>query len=245
VALVTGASRGIGRAIAIQLAGLGADIVLAARSTEAAPSRVPGTIDEAARRVEELGRRALALRVDLRFPEQIEGMARRALGEFGRLDILVNNAAYMYRAPFANAPLERWDLVLDVNLRGPVVCTQSLLPHMLERGEGRVLNISSAAAVMLLPEIVSYSTSKAALETLTRGLANELRTCGIAVNALRIETAVATEGAVYLNPQGDYSGWERPESVAECAGWIVSRPVSYSGNVITIVDVREAMERGR
>ncbi len=241
VAVVTGASRGIGRAIAIELARLGADVVLAARSTEAAPSRVPGTIDETARQVRALGRRALPLPVDVISVEQVEAMVRRSLGEFGRLDILVNNAAYLYRSPFYKTPLERWDLVLNVNLRGPVICTQAFLPHMRERGGGRILNISSAAAVMLLPEIVSYSVSKSALETLTRGLADQLRENGIAVNALRIESAVATEGATFLNPEGDYSDWEKPEVVAACAGWIASRPTSYSGNIVTIAQVREAM----
>ena len=149
VALVTGASRGIGRAIAIELARLGADVVLAARSTGAAPSRAPGTIDETARQVRALGRRALPLPVDVTSVEQVEAMARRSLGEFGRLDVLVNNAAYMYRSPFYKTPLERWDLVLNVNLRGPVICTQAFLPHMMERGGGRILNISSAAAVSL------------------------------------------------------------------------------------------------
>lgn len=242
-ALVTGASRGIGRAIAMELARLGADVVLAARSTEAAPSRVPGTIDETARQVAALGRRALALSVDLTSAEQVEAMARRTLDEFGHLDIVVNNAAYMYRSPFYKTPLVRWDLVMNVNLRGPVICTQAFLPHMMKRGGGRILNISSAASVMLLPEIVSYSVSKIALETLTRGLAHQLRDSNIAANALRIESAVATEGAVFLNPDGDYSDWEQPEAVAACAGWMVCRPASYTGNVVTIAQVREAMER--
>lgn len=243
VALVTGASRGIGRAIAIELARLGADVVIAARSTDAAPSRIPGTIDEVARRIKNMDRRSLPLPVDLTDPADIEVMARRTLDEFGRLDILVNNAAYMYRAPFYKTQLQRWDLVLNVNLRGPVACTQAFLPSMLERGYGRILNISSAAAVMQLPEIVSYSVSKAALETLTRGLAIQLRSHGIAVNALRIESAVVTEGAVFLNPEGDYSGWEKPETVAACAGWMACRPASYTGNVVTIAQVRDGMKQ--
>lgn len=245
VALVTGASRGIGRAIALELALLGADIVAVARTTDAAPSRVPGTIDQTVRQVEALGRRALAIAADVTSLGDVQRMASHALERFGRVDMLVNNAAYTYRAPFCQTPLSRWDLVLNVNLRGPVICTQAFLPQMMERRSGRVLNVSSAAATMLLPGIVSYSVSKAALETLTRGLAAELRSYGVAVNALRIETAVATEGAMFLNPGADYSGWEAPEAVAEAAAWMLTQPASYTGRVATIAEVRDSMARAQ
>ncbi len=241
VAVITGASRGIGRAIALELARLGADIVAVARSTDSTPSRVPGTIDETARQVQASGRRALAVAADITSVEGVQAMVEGALRHFGRVDILVNNAAYMYRAPFYRTPLSRWDLVLNVNLRGPVICIEALLPQMLKQRSGRVLNISSGAAVMVLPEMVSYSVSKAALETLTRGLSLELRDYGIVVNALRIETAVATEGAMFLNPGADFSGWETPQEVAKAAAWVLCQPASYTGRVATIAEVRDSM----
>lgn len=241
VAIITGASRGIGRAISLELAELGANIVAVARSTDSAPSRVPGTVEETARQVEASGRRALAVAADVTSLAEVEAMVDRALGCFGHVDILVNNAAYMYRAPFWRTPLSRWELVLNVNLRGPVICIQALMPHMLKRRSGRILNISSGAATMLLPEMVSYSVSKAALETLTRGLASELRDYGVSVNALRIETAVATEGAMFLNPGADFSGWETPQAVAEAAAWMLCQPASYTGRVATIAEVRDSM----
>lgn len=242
-ALVTGASRGIGRCIGLELTRLGANVTVVARSTDAAPSRVPGTIEQVAREIEALGGRVLPIRADLTSEDQVLAMASAAMQHFRRIDILVNNAAYMYRAPFHRTPLSRWDLVLAVNLRGPVLCIQALLPHMLEQGSGRILNISSAAANMVLPEIVSYSVSKAGLDTLTRGLANELQGSGVAVNGLQIETAVVTEGATYVNPDADLSGWERPEVVAACAGWILLQPTSYSGNILTMAQVRAFMAK--
>src|SRR4030066_242455 len=106
---------------------------------------------------------------------------------FGRIDILVNNAGISFPAPFAQTPLKRWDLVMNVNLRGPVMCTQALLPRMLEQGAGRIINISSYLAEVLMPGMMSYSVSKIALEKFTQALAAELQPKSIAVNALRIE----------------------------------------------------------
>src|SRR3972149_10784000 len=141
VAVVTGASRGIGRAIALEFARAGADIVVAARSSEKPPSKLPGTIEETARQVEAAGRRpsgrpsgrALAVPMDVTDEAQVQAMAQRTLDEFGRADILVNNAGISFPAPFSQTPLKRWDLALNVNLRGPIMCTQAFLPHMLER----------------------------------------------------------------------------------------------------------------
>ncbi len=249
VALVTGASRGIGRAIAVELARAGADVVIAARSSEAAPSKLPGTIDEAARQVQALGRspdgrpygRALAVPTDVTDEEQVQAMTRRALDAFGRVDILVNNAGISFPAPFAQTPLKRWDLVMNVNLRGPVLCTQALLPQMIERGSGRIINISSYLAEILMPGMLSYSVSKIALEKLSQGIAAELRGHNIAVNALRIEMNIASEGWMFRNPEIDYSDWEKPEAAAEVTLWLATRDPSYTGNVVTIAQVREQM----
>ncbi len=205
VAVVTGASRGIGRAICIALARAGADIVVASRSTDAAPSKLPGTIESVAREIEALGRRAVAVQVDVSDDGSVDELARAAIAEFGSVDVLVNNAAYLFRAPLRETPIGRWDRVLNVNLRGPLVCTRAFLPAMIGRGRGRIVNISSSAADMVLPGIVSYSVSKAGLEALTRGLAAELERSGVAVNALQVDRAVATEGAIAMSPGEDYS----------------------------------------
>ena len=243
--MVTGASRGIGRAIAVEFARAGADVVVTARTTESAPSKLPGTIEETARQVRALGRRALAIPTDVTDEAQVDEMARRTLEEFGRIDILVNNAGISFPAPFHQTPRKRWDLVLNVNLRGPVLCTQAFLPRMTEQGSGRIINISSYLAEVLMPGMLSYSVSKIALEKLTQGLAAELQEHRIAVNALRIELNIATEGWVFRNPEIDFSTWEKPEAAAQAALWLATRELSYSGKVVTIAEVRQAMAAGQ
>lgn len=243
VAVVTGASRGIGRAIAIDLARAGADVVVTARSSEGAPSKLPGTIEDTARAVEALGRRALAVPMDVSKEEQVAEMAQRTLDTFGRCDILVNNAGISFPAPFHQTPLKRWDLVLNVNLRGPVMCMQAFLPHMMERRSGRIINVSSFLAEMLLPGMLSYSVSKIALETLSRGVAEEMKPYNVAVNALRIELNIATEGWTFLNPGMDFSGWEKPEAASEVMLWMAQQPTSWTGHVITIGEIRRLMGR--
>lgn len=243
VAVVTGASRGIGRQIAIDFARAGADVVVTARTSEKAPAALPGTIEETARTVEAEGRRALAFQVDVTRPDQIEAMARTTLDAFGRCDILVNNAGISMPAPFHETPLKRWDLVMNVNLRGPVMCMQAFLPSMIEREAGCIINVSSFLAEVKLPGMVSYSVSKIALEKLTDYAGDELRPFNIAVNALRIEKMIATEGWMYRNEGADFSTWEKPEAASECAIWLATQPPLFTGNVITIDEVRELVAK--
>jgi citronellol/citronellal dehydrogenase len=241
VAVVTGASRGIGRAIAVEFARAGADVVVTARTSEAKPSQLPGTIEQTAKEVEALWRRALAIPTDVTSEEQVQAMAERTLKEFGGCDILVNNAGISSPAPFHQTPLKRWDLVMNVNLRGPVMCMQSVLPSMIERGEGRIINISSFLAEMVMPGMVSYSVSKIALEKLTQYAGMELQQQNVAVNALRIELNIATEGWMFRNPNVDFSTWDKPEAASEAALWMACQPTSYTGKVVTIGEIRELM----
>ncbi len=242
VAIVTGASRGIGRHIALALARDGMDIVCAARSTKDAPSKLPGTIEETAEQVDALGGRALSVACDIREEAQVDAMIAQSIKAFGRIDLLVNNAAVVAPAPFAEITTKRWDLMLDVNLRGTMLCSRAVLPRMVEQGAGRIINISSGAVtdaeVTARLGIIPYAVSKAAVEALTTALAQELRPRGIAVNCLRIESAIATEGAKLADPGVD-SGWEQPEAAAEAVRWLASRDVDYTGRVVTMAEVRE------
>ena len=239
IAVITGASRGIGRATALELARAGAGVALLARSTVANPSKLPGTIESVAAEVTGLGGRALAIATDITSEEQVQEGWARVERELGPVDILVNNAAYMYSAPFLETPLKRWDLTMSVNLRGAIVCTQAFAGRAVVRGHGRVINVSSSASAIFEPEYISYAVSKAALETLTQFLAAELSGKGIAVNALRIDRSVATEGARLLNPDQDFSEWEKPEETARTVRWLAEQPVEFTGKVLTLAEARE------
>lgn len=241
VAVITGASRGIGRQIALDFAKAGADVVVTARTSEANPSELPGTIEATAREVQALGRRALAIPVDVTKEDQIQAMVEKTLAEFGQCDILVNNAAISSPAQFHETPLKRWDLVMNVNLRGPVMCMQAVLPHMMQRKSGRIINVSSILAELVMPPMISYSVSKIALEKLTQYTGLELKPYNIPVNCLRIEMSIATEGWMHRNPGTDFSDWEKPDAASDATLWIATQPADWTGNVVTIADARKAM----
>jgi NAD(P)-dependent dehydrogenase (short-subunit alcohol dehydrogenase family) len=238
VALVTGASRGVGRAIALALADAGAAVACAARATDAAPLKLPGTVDATVREIAARGGRAVAVPTDLSRAEQVEAMVRATEETFGRVDVLVNNAAITF-AGDVELPMKRWDLVMDVNLRAPLLAIKAALPGMQARGQGAILNVSSAAAVLPIRGLLVYGVSKAGLERLTTGLAGELRSHRIAVNCLRIDVPIASEGFVYNAPELDKSDWEPTEVGAEAALWMLARPATYTGQVEGITDLRE------
>jgi citronellol/citronellal dehydrogenase len=237
VALVTGASRGVGRAIALALADAGADVACAARATDATPLRLPGTVDATAREVRARGRRALAVPTDLSRRDEVEAMVARTIQHFGRLDVLVNNAAITFPGDI-DLPMKRWDLVMEVNVQAPVLAIKAALPGMMERRSGAILNVSSAAAVMAVPGLLVYGVSKAALERLTTGVAEDVRSYGIAVNCFRIDVPIASEGFVYNAPELDKSDWEPTEVGADGALWMLAQPPQFTGRVIGITDLR-------
>jgi NAD(P)-dependent dehydrogenase (short-subunit alcohol dehydrogenase family) len=141
-------------------------------------------------------------------------------------------------------PVARWDLTMNVNLRGTMLVTKAFLPALLQQGSGCIINVSSGAVVM--PEasaelgLVAYAASKAAIESMTASLAEELRPQSIAVNCLRIEMAVATEGALLVDPDGDRTGWGTPEQCAEAILRIARWPLSESGRVVTVAEALRA-----
>jgi NAD(P)-dependent dehydrogenase (short-subunit alcohol dehydrogenase family) len=212
VAIVTGASRGIGKATAIALAQAGASVVVAAR-TEQERGRIPGTIHQTVADITAAGGHALALRADVADEDSVADMVRRTIAEFGQVDILINNAAGAYYKPLAETPAQRWDLVVNVNLRGTFLCSRAVLAHMIGRRAGSIVNISSRAADHGIGTFtgVAYCATKAAVERFTSALAEEVRTHNVAVNAIKPRGAVLTEGMRLQNPDADYSDWDRPE----------------------------------
>jgi 3-oxoacyl-[acyl-carrier protein] reductase len=179
VAIVTGGGRNIGRALALGFAQAGAIPVIADLNGDEARSL--------AREVEAQGSRALGLQVDIASPDSVEAMIGAALGAYGRIDVLVNNAAKFseleYRA-FTRIPLEEWKAVLDVNVTGTFLCVRAVEPHMREAGWGRIVNVASGSIRMGRPYFLHYVSSKSALVGMTRSLARELGPHGITVNTL-------------------------------------------------------------
>jgi NAD(P)-dependent dehydrogenase (short-subunit alcohol dehydrogenase family) len=237
VALVTGASRGVGRAVAIALAQAGADVACAARATDDAPLKLPGTIDDTVRAVEATGRRGLAVATNLADPASVERMVQQTLAHFGRIDVLINNAAITFPGDL-RVELKRYDLMMAVNLRAILQTIQLVMDGMVARRKGAIINVSSAAAQHPYPALMTYGMSKAALERLTIDAATQLRPHGIAVNTFRIDVPVASEGFVANLPDVDHDDWEPTEVPAEGIVWMLRQPPDYTGHNVGMVELR-------
>ncbi len=238
VVVVTGASRGIGKGLALGLAGLGATIVCAARSEVESPGGLPGTIHETAAEIEAAGGRALAVRCDIGVAGDIEHLVGEVMSRWGRLDALVNNAMAPTRALFAESSLEQWDESMRVNVRSLYLFTRAVTPHMAAGGGGSIVNISSAGAAhettpFMPPGYLFYSVAKAALERFTSAVAPELEPLGITINALR-PGAVRTEmTAIEFCPDADWSGWATPDAVVAPVAALAFRP-ELTGRVLDV-----------
>ncbi len=245
-AIVTGASRGIGKAIALGLARAGASVVAAARTAEPR-ANLPGTIYDTVAEIEAAGGRALAVACNVREEDSIRGMVNRALDEYGAVDALINNAGIGGYAPFLEMTLREWDLNMAVNLRAPFIACQAVAPIMIEQGGGSIINVSSHAASNIFSSTLggdhaagialigqAYGASKAALERFTWGLAAELGPHNIAVNALKPLRPVATEGFRFQRPNADFSAWATPENMTRAAVYLAAQDArGLTGAIVT------------
>jgi len=239
IALVTGGSRGIGRAIAQRLASAGATVVVTARSLDTAKAE-PGTLRETVELIERAGGRAFALAADLERAEDREALVPRAAAVAGGLDILVNNAGYAEYASIAEMSDATFDRTFDHYLRSPFVLSRAAIPLMKARGAGWIVNVGSVTAQPPLRPYgwfeqnggsTLYAAVKAALNRLTQGLAAECLAGNIAVNLIAPSTAIATPGASRYIP-GDYPT-ERVEYLAECALQLAWRPAAERTGLVT------------
>jgi citronellol/citronellal dehydrogenase len=221
VAIITGASRGVGEYMAIEFAREGCNVVVAARTDAEGQSKLEGTILETARELESLGVRSMAVRCDVTHDDEIETMVRRTIEEFGQVDILVNNAGIMAPAKLVEMPMKRWDLMWRVNVRGAIACTKAVLPHMIARRDGVIFNVSSIAADQGGAGNISYKLTKHALRELAEGIANEERDHNIRAFSLSPLGWVPTPGTLFyrLDETMPEVGpmLERPEAMGKAA----------------------------
>jgi citronellol/citronellal dehydrogenase len=237
---ITGASRGIGKAIALKAAKDGANIVVAAKTTEAHP-KLPGTIFTAAEEIEHAGGKSLALPVDVRSEEQIAQAVDKAVHRFGGIDILVNNASAIFLAGTVETPMKRFDLMHQVNVRATYACAQACIPHLESAKNPHILNLSPPLSMSprWFKNHVAYTMSKYGMSMCVLGMAAELAERGIAVNALWPKTVIATAAVQNLLGGDDIIRRSRtPDIVADAAYWIFTQESrGVTGNFFIDEDV--------
>jgi NAD(P)-dependent dehydrogenase (short-subunit alcohol dehydrogenase family) len=200
--VVTGAARGIGRALAEAFGAQGRRVLLTARSSSTTPSKaLPGTLEEATEAVNKAGGKASYVRGDLSTEEGVNAVIE-AIEAAGGCEVLINNAAVSFVGDFLSVPARRWNPVAAVNLLAPVFLTHAILPGMLERKSGSIVNVSSGAAVSDEVPQLPYAATKAALERLTVGLGVQYAKSGVNFYGVRVDELVPTEAVTYSMPDG-------------------------------------------
>ena len=220
---ITGASRGIGRSIALRCARDGANIVIAAKTVEPHP-KLPGTIHTVAEEVRQAGGDALPLPMDIRDEEAVVSAVKRAVATFGGIDILVNNASAISITGTLATPIKRYDLMQGVNARGTYLCSQACLPHLLRASNPHILTISPPLNLdpRWFGPHVAYTISKYGMSMCTLGLAAEFAGQGVAVNSLWPRTTIATAAVKMFFPQA-LAHSRTPEIMADAAHHVLTR----------------------
>jgi 2-deoxy-D-gluconate 3-dehydrogenase len=237
-AFVTGASRGIGRIIAVALAAAGADVAIAARSQKG--------LAETARAVTDLGRKAFVCPLDVTRQDDVTAAVRESIRLLGQLDIVVNNAGGMnFMVPFLDMRISGWEKIMRLNLDSTIYVCQAAGAHMRERGAGSVINVASVAGMSGTPGLIPYGASKAAVISVTKTLAVEWAQAGIRVNALCPGwTATDLNRDLWDGPDGGQATvasvpmrrWGRPEEMAGPAVFLASDASSYMTGQVLVVD---------
>ncbi len=231
VAIITGASRGIGRAIALGLARQGCHIVIAAKSVEST-DKLPGSIYTVAKEVEDCGARALPVQIDVRDADQIDALAAKTMAQFGRIDILINNAGALWWQPLVDTPAKRFDLVVGVNARASFLTCRAVVPHMRERRWGHIINMSPPIDLKVVPGKIAYFISKFGMTLLSHGLAEEVRPWNIGVNSLWPVTIIESQASINWG-MGNPSMWRKPDILVDCVLRLVQKePLAVTGKAL-------------
>jgi len=241
---ITGASRGIGREIALKAATDGANIVIAAKSSEP-HKKLPGTIHTVAREVEAAGGQALALQVDVRDDAAVAAAIAAAVERFGGLDVVINNAGAISLTPAAATPMKRFDLMLSINPRAVMATATAAIPHLRKSPQAHILTLSpplNLDAKWLKP-FIPYTMTKYAMTLLSLGLAEELRSSGVAVNTLWPRTTIATAAVEFEISAAMMALSRTPAIMADAAYEILTTP-SRDLTGRTLIDEDFLRERG-
>jgi NAD(P)-dependent dehydrogenase (short-subunit alcohol dehydrogenase family) len=250
VAVITGSSRGIGKAMALRLARDGCDIVVCGRSLESS-EEMPGSINETADAIRALGRRSLAVQCDVVVDADLQRLVDETMREFGRLDILINNAAVMATGPFLESDVSGLELSLAGNVRAPFVLTRIAAPHLIASGGGLVINVSSGAARHPPPPAEAdpnrprfqngpeYGISKAALDRLSTGIAEELGAKNVSVVSIWPGFTLTERLARRALPGLDKSTAEPMETTAKAIAFICRDPMQHNGRILVSRQVVE------
>jgi citronellol/citronellal dehydrogenase len=240
VLFITGASRGIGLAIALRAARDGASIAIAAK-TVVDHAKLPGTIFSAAKDIEAAGGQALALECDIRNEDQVKEAIAKCVSLFGQIDVLVNNASAISLTPSEQTEMKRYDLMHQVNARGTFMCSKYAIPHLAKQNNPHILNLSPPLNLnprWFAPHC-AYTMAKYGMSMCTLGMSAELKDKGIAVNSLWPETAIATAAVQnLLGGEQAMQACRTPDIVADAAHWILTQPAkACTGNFFIDTDV--------
>lgn len=239
VIFITGASRGIGRAIALRCARDGAKIVVAAKTAEA-HGTLEGTIYSTAEEIEKAGGTALPLMVDVRDEAMVTEAVSKTVEKFGGIDVLVNNASALNLSPTLEIPMKRFDLIFQVNVRATFMCSKLCIPHLKKAKNPHILNLSPPLSMepKWFKNHLAYTMSKYGMSMCTLGMAEEFRSAGIAVNSLWPKTLIATAAVSVNFPKHLYDASRKPDIVADAAYAIfASNSREVTGNFFLDEDV--------
>jgi len=224
VAIVTGASRGVGRSVALALAREGASVVIAAKTVEPHP-KLPGTILTVAKEVEALGVKALPVQTDVRDPAAIDNMAEETAKAFGRIDILINNAGAAWWFPTLDTPANKWNLVNEVNARATFLASRAVIPHMKKNKWGHIVNMSPPIKPEMASGKVAYMISKFAMTLCAIGMADEVKADNIATHALWPVTLIESYATINLG-LGTPENWRKSDILADATLALVTKEPS-------------------